>query len=138
MYKTLLLTSMAYLLILFNFNELEYNWKSNLYFHTNLEIISTLIALIVGSLALVRFYTKKSALFLMVGIGFIGTGVLDGYHTLVTSISFKEQMPLDIQHLIPWSWLASRTFTALFFMGTAMYITEKHQPELNERRLERD
>jgi PAS domain-containing protein len=124
---------MITLFILLSFNELAEGWTSDIYFHTNLEVVATLIALLVGTLSLVRFYTKKSALFLMVGIGFIGTGVLDGYHTLVTSISFKEQIPLDIQHLIPWSWFASRTFTALFFMGTAMYITEKHQPELNER-----
>ncbi|MCF6249106.1 MAG: hypothetical protein L3J69_17375, partial [Desulfobacula sp.] len=43
---------------------------------------------------------------------FLGTGFLDGYHTLVTSLWFKDYLPSDLPALIPWSWVASRFFLA--------------------------
>ena len=42
------------------------------------ELISALLAIFIGTLALVRFYTKKSRLtFLLLGIGFLFVGVLE-------------------------------------------------------------
>ncbi|MDA1231558.1 MAG: hypothetical protein O2856_12350, partial [Planctomycetota bacterium] len=81
--------------------------------HTNMEVAATLLALIVGALALVRFYSKKDNTYLFVGIGFIGTGMLDGYHAVVTSDLLPYIMPSPPESLIPWSWNASRTFLAI-------------------------
>ena len=38
-------------------------WKSNAELHTLLESIATVLALINGAMALVRYYTKKSSTF---------------------------------------------------------------------------
>jgi len=78
--------------------------------HTLMEAVATLLAVIVGVMALVRFYTSRSNTFLIVGVGFLGTGFLDGYHAVVTSTWFADLMPSDLGNLIPWSWVASRAF----------------------------
>lgn len=43
----------------------------------------------------------------------MGTAFLDGYHAIVSSNYFREFMPSDIPSLIPWSWIASRTFLSI-------------------------
>jgi PAS domain S-box-containing protein len=78
-----------------------------------MELAATLLALIVGVLALMLFYAKKDNTFLFIGTGFIGTGFLDGYHTLVTSSVFMQYFPSPPPSLIPWSWLASRLFLSV-------------------------
>ena len=44
-------------------------WRSGPALHTTLEGIATLISLMVGVIALVRFYTRKNNLYLLVGVG---------------------------------------------------------------------
>ena len=89
-------------------------WQGSAQLHTLMELGSTLVALIVGVLALVRFYAKKSDLFLFIGTGFLGTAFLDGYHAVVTSTFFADFLPSGLPSLIPWSWVASRLFLSVF------------------------
>ncbi len=91
-------------------------WTGSSELHTAMEAVATFLAVIVGAMALVRYYTKKQSIFLLVGAGFLGTGFLDGYHTLVTSTYFEPMMPSDLPALIPWSWVASRFFLAVFMV----------------------
>ena len=94
------------------------NWRGNADLHTQMEIIATLLAAIVGTMALVRFYSKKNNTFLFIGTGFLGTAFFDGYHALVTSAFFQPFMPSDLPSLIPWSWVASRQFlSVMIFMS---------------------
>jgi len=91
-------------------------WRGNSGSHTVLETIATLLALVTGLVALVRFYSAKSSTFLFVGVGFVGTAFLDGYHAVVTSEPFAALFPSPPVSLIPctpWSWGASRTFLAI-------------------------
>ncbi len=91
-------------------------WTGGAQLHTVMEAIATLLAIMVGAMALVRFYVKKESIFLFVGAGFLGTAFLDGFHAVVTSIYFKPMMPSDLPSLIPWSWVASRTFLSIFMV----------------------
>ncbi len=91
-------------------------WQGGTTLHTVMETAATLLALLVGAMALVRYYTLKETVFLFVGAGFLGTAFLDGYHTLVTSAHFKPMMPSDLPSLIPWSWVASRLFLSVFMV----------------------
>jgi PAS domain-containing protein len=75
-----------------------------------MEALATLLARMVGGMALVRYYSGKNSIYLVVGAGFLGTGFLDGYHAIVTSAFFRPFMPSEIPSLIPWSWVASRQF----------------------------
>ena len=102
------------------------NWIGGAQLHTVMEAVSTLLALIVGALALVRFYAKNSNTFLLIGSGFLGTAFLDGYHTIVTSAFFKPFMPSDLPALIPWSWVASRQFLPIFmFLSILVWVREQ-------------
>ncbi|RDH85310.1 MAG: hypothetical protein DIZ80_02520 [endosymbiont of Galathealinum brachiosum] len=89
------------------------SWQGSAYLHTLMEMLATVLALFVGLLALVRFYSRGGTEFLVLGSGFIGVSLLDGYHAVVSSIWFKAFLPSDLPSLIPWSWLASRMFLSI-------------------------
>jgi len=102
------------------------DWKGSAELHTIMEVISTLLAIMVASMAMVRYYTKKEIIFLLLGMGFVGTAFLDGYHAIVTSTYFRPFMPSDIIKLIPWSWVASRQFLSIM-MVVALYAWYREQ-----------
>ena len=89
------------------------SWQGSTQLHTLMETVATFLALFVGVMAIVRFYTQKTPLFLFIGTGFLGTGVLDGYHAIVTSSFFANYFPSPPPSLIPWSWIASRLFLSV-------------------------
>jgi PAS domain S-box-containing protein len=102
------------------------NWHGSSELHTVMETVATLLALMVGSLALVRYYSKKDITLLFIGAGFLGTAFLDGYHTIVTSADFEPYMPSDLPALIPWSWIASRQFLSMFlFLSWLVWLREQ-------------
>src|ERR1700694_5706847 len=69
------------------------SWQSSAEFHTLLEATAASLAFITGTMALVRYYAKKNSTFLILGAGFLGTALLDGYHALVTSSFFSGRTP---------------------------------------------
>jgi len=69
------------------------DWRGGTQLHTISEVVATLVALIVGILALTRYYTKKSNSHLFIGTAFLGTPFLDGYHAIVTSTAFDQLFP---------------------------------------------
>ncbi len=95
-----------------------HSWQGTAQLHTLMEVVSTFLALMVGGMALVRYYSKPDVVLLILGVGFIGTAFLDGYHALVTSSWFKAYLPSDLPALIPWSWVASR-----LFLSVVLYIS---------------
>jgi len=92
------------------------DWRGNAEMHTVMEAVATVLAGLVGTLALVRFYSRKENTFLFIGSGFLGTAFLDGYHAVVTSAQIQPFMPSDLPSLIPWSWTASRLFLSVFML----------------------
>ena len=91
----------------------EVLWQGSTQLHTLMETVATLLALIVGTMALVRFYSKKDNTFLFIGAGFLGTAFLEGYHAIVTSTFFDYFFPSPPPSLIPWSWIAARLFLSI-------------------------
>lgn len=85
-------------------------WRGGAHLHTMMEAVAFLLALLVGAMALVRYYARRNNTFLFIGTGFLGTALLDGYHAVVTSAYFAPYLPSDLGELIPWSWVASRLF----------------------------
>ena len=92
------------------------SWKGTPQLHTLMELAATMLALVVGVVALIRYYSKKQNTYLFIGIGFFGTAFLDGYHAVVTSSFFSQYLPSGLITLIPWSWNASRTFLAILMV----------------------
>jgi hypothetical protein len=60
-------------------------WRGDSELHTLFEAISALLAITSGVLALVRFHAKKNSSFLLLGSCFLGAGVIDAYHAIITS-----------------------------------------------------
>jgi PAS domain S-box-containing protein len=88
------------------------SWGSSPSLHTLIEVMAAVTAFFLGALSLIRYHTKGHTALFFIGAGFLGTGLLDGYHALVTSTWFPVDSPSDLKDLMAWSWLASRTFLA--------------------------
>ena len=88
-------------------------WRSSAEFHTVMESVATLLALIVGAMAMVRYYAKKDFTIFLIGVGFLCTASLDGFHGVFTSSYFKAMLPEDMSPQIAWSWIASRQYLAV-------------------------
>jgi hypothetical protein len=59
---------------------LTVEWHGTETLHTVMEALATMLAFLVGAMALVRYYTLKETVFLFIGAGYFGTGLLEGYH----------------------------------------------------------
>ncbi|HEV2963782.1 MAG TPA: response regulator [Candidatus Angelobacter sp.] len=103
-------------------------WQSGAECHTLLEAMATVLALITGAMALVRYYAKKSNTFLILGGGFLGTALLDGYHTLVTSTFFTGHPPSPAADLSTWTGVVARIFLA-FVMCASLLVWKREQQE---------
>jgi signal transduction histidine kinase len=89
-------------------------------FHTVLEIIATQMELIIGILALASYYAKRSRMLLLIGSGFIGAGVLDGCHALITSSLLAGRTPSGLAALTHWSGAMSRVFMSLLLYASLL------------------
>jgi signal transduction histidine kinase/DNA-binding response OmpR family regulator len=99
-------------------------WKSNAELHTLLESIATVLALINGAMALVRYYTKKSSTFLLLGSGFLGTALLNGYHAAITSSFLAGRTPSALVALTLWSGVTPRLFLS-FLMCASLLVWKR-------------
>ncbi len=93
--------------------------------HSVFEAISTVLAFIIGGLALVRFYSRKQITFLFIGCGFLGAALLDFNHALITSDFYiNARLELDPQlrpaDLYAWSWTAGRVFLSGFLFSSLL------------------
>ncbi len=94
------------------------DWIGSDEIHTRMELISTLLSLIIGVVALVRYYSKKDNAILLLGAGFLGTTFLDGIHCGLTCSLFEQFVPTAPPSLLPWSWYASRCFLSLLMVAS--------------------
>ena len=99
-------------------------WHGNTELHTLLETIDTLLAFTAGVMALVRYYSKRSNLFLLLGSGFLGAACLDCYHALITSSFLAGLTPSALSALTPWSGATSRVFLSAV-MCLILWVSER-------------
>lgn len=85
-------------------------------FYSHLHVLTTFVALMVGALALVRFYSKKQGEFLFLGTGFLGTFFLDSFHAAVSAGLLGPWSDEERAHVASWSFSASATFLGLFLL----------------------
>ena len=100
-------------------------WQTGPTAHTVMESISTVLAALIGGLALVRYYSRKQATFLLIGTGFLGAAILNLNHALITSEVLWEALAarhpgVDGSTLFAWSWTAERVFLSLFLFGSLL------------------
>jgi PAS domain S-box-containing protein len=103
----------------------NYGYRTGATVHTVMESIATVLAFIIGGLALVRYYSRKQMTFLLIGCGFLGAGLLDLNHALATSDYVLSARLLIDPGLRPgdldaWTWTAERMFLSLFLFGSLL------------------
>lgn len=100
------------------------DWTSSDASHSIMESVATVLAFIVGGLALVRYYSRKQITFLLIGCGFLGAAILDLSHAIGTSPGILEAQirreGIDPDAYDQWGWTAGRSFLALFLFGSLM------------------
>jgi signal transduction histidine kinase/CheY-like chemotaxis protein len=110
-------------------------WQGNGEFHTFLETVSTQLALTTGAIALARYYAKPSRVYLLVGAGFLGAGMLDAYHALITSSLMAGRTPSALSALTHWSGAISRIFLSVFLAASIWLWRKRPFSSLAEERL---
>ncbi|CAM3402933.1 MULTISPECIES: methyl-accepting chemotaxis protein [Saccharibacillus] len=113
------------------------NWQGSTMLHTSMEIMATMLAAFIGILALVYYYTQNRTSMLLIGSGFLGTALLDGYHAIVTSAFFSDMFPSISSSLVAWSWLASRMFLSVLLVLAWLLWTRRETSAAERRRTER-
>ncbi|MFC1575221.1 response regulator [Gemmatimonadota bacterium] len=117
------------------FGPVRSGWSSNAVVHGILETLATILAFIVGALALVRFYSKKQGTFLFIGTGFLGTALLETFHALVSTGFLGDRGPLETRDLASWSFTASASVLSIFlFVSWLSWRQESRGPEGREIR----
>jgi len=93
-------------------------WHGNAELHTLFETIGTVLEFVIGAMALVRYYTKKSGMFLLLGSGYLGGAVLEGCHAVVTSSFFVGYRSGALSNLVVWSGFMSTVFISLLMCAS--------------------
>ena len=88
--------------------------------HTLLETICSELALVTGCMALVRYYTKKDAPFLILGSGFLGAALHDAYHAVMASWTLHSMSHSNHASVITWSGATSRVFLSLLMLASVL------------------
>lgn len=86
--------------------------------HSLSQSVATVIALFTGAAALYRYYAEdvKNTTLLFIGVGFMGTTVIDAYHAIVTTAWFAKTFPTIPHTVIEWSWLSTRFFLSILIL----------------------
>ncbi|MBK8986479.1 MAG: GAF domain-containing protein [Chloroflexi bacterium] len=92
-------------------------WQGNLTRHMALEFMAAMLAMFVGMLALVRYFTRRDNVFLFIGVGFVGAGLLDGLHVLAVHPQLMDIFPW-LNFTPRWIWNASPTFLSILIFGS--------------------
>ena len=88
-------------------------WHGGRELHTLLEALAALLALIAGANALIRYYTRKTTPYLILGSGLVGAALLDSYHAAITSTLCDGCANASLGALTAWSGTMSRLFLSV-------------------------
>lgn len=103
--------------------------------HSIYQSIATCIGFFIGAAGLYRYYMidNKNAMLFYIGVGFIATSIIDGYHTIVTSQSFIEMFPNVPSNVARWSWVSTRIFLSILFVLALVSIIKGGDKKVNEK-----
>ncbi len=108
-------------------------WQGSPRLHTVMEAIACSAAVFVGIISLVRHQTRDDNIFLFLGAGFFGAGILDGYHAIVTAEGMSQHLPSTLSALDSWTWFASRCL-----LSVCLYLSWLTWKRGNSRRIVSD
>lgn len=111
------------------------SWMSGPQFHTVLEVSATMMAGVIGVLALMRYYSRKDVTFLLLGTGFLGVCFFDSYQSFVTAPHVADFLPSDVAALVRWSGFASRLYLSIliFLLALSQFASEGMKVQICSR-----
>ena len=133
--KVLLIFITVLAFLIFAYLAGEISWmKDILQF---IQLISSIFAIFIGVLALLRFYTKKSKLsFFVLGIGFLFVGCLDILQLLISLNGFKDLLvEYSPSEVFPLSMVLSKFFLSVIFFLS--YLVRKDYENPDEKKEKR-
>lgn len=95
-------------------------WQSSAYSHTTSEAAATLLAALIGIIAVTRYCARRNGGVLLIAGGFLGTAALNSYHTVITSEAFIARLQSNVGDLMAISDMAVQQFFALVLLAGAM------------------
>ena len=105
------------------------NWVGSAHWHVLMESVAAALAIFVGVLALVRFYSKQKRAYFFIGTGFLGAGLLDAYHA-VRIVSINELLASTAVPPQIWEWNPSPVFLSILMVGSWLLWRRNKQPIL--------
>ena len=106
-------------------------WLGSAQLHTLIETITTLLGLTTGAMALVRYYTRKSSTYLLLGSGFLGAAILNSYHLAITSSFLAGRTPSALSALTIWSGAVPQVYLSLILCASLVaWMRETRRPSV--------
>jgi hypothetical protein len=100
-------------------------------FQVLIDLFAGIFAFFIGTLSLVRFYTKKNSLnYLLFGLGFITVGFIEIYQLLLTFNSFADLFVLHTSDIFPTRIVLSRVFLSLIFFASWFVMIEEYREKV--------
>lgn len=102
--------------------------------HTLMQFIATILALFCGIAALYQYYKNEAtanSMLIFIGVGFLGTAIIDAYHAIVTASWFIKAFPQLPSSIAEWSWLATRVFLSFLFILSLLFPTLGKERKIN-------
>ncbi len=87
-------------------------WQGTSATHNVMELTSAVMAFIVGAFVLRYYRAQRHPSILLIAAGFLGAGMLDGFHGLVAIPALAGVFDTPQVDITAWSWFASRLFLA--------------------------
>jgi signal transduction histidine kinase/CheY-like chemotaxis protein len=84
-------------------------WQGTSDLHLHLDVGTTVMGAMCATIALLRYYSRRTTDFLLIGAGFLGTTFLDLLHLMG---SVPGMFSDALRFVSPWSWFAGRLFLA--------------------------
>lgn len=129
--KVLLMCIVVLAFLIFAYLSGEIVWFKDILLFT--ELISSILAVFIGTLALVRFYTKKTKLaFLLLGIGFVFVGVLEGVQLLTSLNGFGSLFVYTEEILFPLGMVLAKTFLSIILF-LSWFVRKDYEHENSDK-----
>ncbi len=95
-------------------------WQTSAYTHTTVEAAATLLAALIGIIAVTRYCARRNGAVLLIAGGFLGTAAINCYHTAITSEAFIARLQSNVGDLMAISDMAVQQFFAIVLLASAM------------------
>lgn len=100
-----------------------------------IDLISSVFAFFIGTLALVRYYTKKNSInYLFLGLGFVLVGIIEVLQILASLGSFSDLFYVGYSEIFPTTIVISRIFLSItMFLSWVLSREENRERNINDK-----